>query len=115
MISGTRPGAYSARSSRSRSTLAAGTVVASSLGDLMLRRVAKPQGPTTGRGRNHRSWARRPSWATLEVQDSPSQEGSMDTSIRTIARRTIESPAGGLVATALAWAVAWPWLAHRRR
>jgi hypothetical protein len=39
----------------------------------------------------------------------------MDTSIRTIARRTIESPAGGLVATALAWAVAWPWLAQRRR
>src|SRR5512132_248256 len=42
MISGTRPGAYSARDWRSRSTLAAGTAVASSLGDLMLRRVAQP-------------------------------------------------------------------------
>lgn len=39
----------------------------------------------------------------------------MGTSIRTIVRRTIESPAGGLVATVLAWAVAWPWLANRRR
>jgi hypothetical protein len=39
----------------------------------------------------------------------------MDTSIWTIVRRTIESPAGGLVASALAWAVAWPWLAHHRR
>jgi hypothetical protein len=39
----------------------------------------------------------------------------MGTSIRTIARRTIDSPAGGLVATALAWAVFEPWLAHRRR
>jgi hypothetical protein len=39
----------------------------------------------------------------------------MSTSIRTIVGRTIESPAGGLIATALAWAVAWPWLTHRRR
>jgi hypothetical protein len=39
----------------------------------------------------------------------------MGTSMRTIVRRTIESPAGGLVATALAWAVAWPWLTHHRR
>jgi hypothetical protein len=39
----------------------------------------------------------------------------MGTSMRTIVRRTIESPAGGLVATALAWAVALPWLAHRHR
>jgi hypothetical protein len=38
----------------------------------------------------------------------------MGTSMRTIVRRTIESPAGGLVATVLAWAVAWPWLTHRR-
>jgi hypothetical protein len=39
----------------------------------------------------------------------------MGSSIRAIVRRTIESPAGGLVATALAWAVVWPWLSHRRR
>jgi hypothetical protein len=39
----------------------------------------------------------------------------MSTSIRTIVRRTIESPAGGLATTALAWTVAWPWLTHRRR
>jgi hypothetical protein len=32
----------------------------------------------------------------------------MGTSIRTIVRRAIESPAGGLVTTALAWAVIWP-------
>jgi hypothetical protein len=41
--------------------------------------------------------------------------GTMGTSIRTIVRRTLESPAGGLVTTALAWAVVWPWLSHRRR
>jgi hypothetical protein len=39
----------------------------------------------------------------------------MGSSIRGIVRRTIESPAGGLVATALAWAAVWPWLSHRRR
>jgi hypothetical protein len=39
----------------------------------------------------------------------------MGTTMRTIVRHTIESPAGGLVATALTWAVAWPWLTHRRR
>jgi hypothetical protein len=39
----------------------------------------------------------------------------MGTSMRTIVRRTIESPAGGLVATALAWAVAWPWLTYHRK
>jgi hypothetical protein len=38
----------------------------------------------------------------------------MGSSIRAVVRRTIESPAGGLVATALAWAVVWPWLSHRR-
>jgi hypothetical protein len=39
----------------------------------------------------------------------------MGSSIRAIVRRTIESPAGGLVATALTWAVVWPLLSHRRR
>jgi hypothetical protein len=39
----------------------------------------------------------------------------MGTSIRSIVRRTIESPAGGLAATALVWAVVWPWLVHRPR
>jgi hypothetical protein len=38
----------------------------------------------------------------------------MGSAIRAIVRRTIESPAGGLVATALAWAVVWPWLSRRR-
>ena len=35
--------------------------------------------------------------------------------IQTIVRRTFEAPAGGLVTTALAWAVVWPWLSHRHR
>lgn len=39
----------------------------------------------------------------------------MNSPIRSAVRRTIESPAGGLVATALAWVIAWPWLSHRRR
>jgi hypothetical protein len=39
----------------------------------------------------------------------------MCNSIRVIVRRTIGSPAGGLVATALTWAIVWPLLAHRRR
>ncbi|HEY6708154.1 MAG TPA: hypothetical protein VJB61_11255 [Actinomycetota bacterium] len=39
----------------------------------------------------------------------------MSSSIRSMVRRTIESPAGGLVVTALAWAVAWPWLSHGQR
>jgi hypothetical protein len=39
----------------------------------------------------------------------------MSSSTRSVVRRTIESPAGGLVATALAWAIAWPWLSHHRR
>jgi hypothetical protein len=39
----------------------------------------------------------------------------MDTSIWTVVRRTTESPGGGLVVSALAWAVAWPWLGYRRR
>jgi hypothetical protein len=43
------------------------------------------------------------------------EESKMGSSIRAIVRRTIESPAGGLVATALTWAVVWPLLSHRRR
>jgi len=39
----------------------------------------------------------------------------MGRAIRAAVRCTIESRAGGLVATALAWAVVWPWLSHRRR
>jgi len=39
----------------------------------------------------------------------------MGSAIRAAVRRTIGSPAGGLVATALAWAVVWRWLSHRRR
>jgi hypothetical protein len=39
----------------------------------------------------------------------------MSSSIRSVVQRTIESPAGGLVATALAWSIAWPWLSYRRR
>jgi hypothetical protein len=39
----------------------------------------------------------------------------MGSSIRAAVRRTVDSPAGGLVATALAWAVVWPWLSRRRR
>jgi hypothetical protein len=39
----------------------------------------------------------------------------MSSSIPAILRRTVESPAGGLVAAAMVWAAAWPWLSHRRR
>jgi hypothetical protein len=39
----------------------------------------------------------------------------MVNSIRAILRRTIESPAGGLITTAAAWAILWPWLSHRHR
>lgn len=39
----------------------------------------------------------------------------MSSSILALVRRTIQSPAGGIVATAVAWAVAWPWLSYRRR
>jgi hypothetical protein len=39
----------------------------------------------------------------------------MGSSVQAAVRRTIESPAGGLVATALAWAVVWPWLSRRHR
>ena len=39
----------------------------------------------------------------------------MGTSIRAITRRAIASPAGGLITTTVAWAIAWPWLTHRRR
>jgi hypothetical protein len=42
------------------------------------------------------------------------EESKIGSSIRAIVRRTMGSPAGGLVATALAWAVVWPWLSHRR-
>jgi hypothetical protein len=30
-------------------------------------------------------------------------------------RDLMESPAGGLAATAAVWALAWPWLSYRRR
>jgi hypothetical protein len=39
----------------------------------------------------------------------------MDSWIRVITRHMMESPAGGLVATAAVWAAAWPWLSDRRR
>ena len=39
----------------------------------------------------------------------------MSSSIRMIERRAIASPAGGLVMVLCVWAVAWPWLARRRR
>jgi hypothetical protein len=35
--------------------------------------------------------------------------------IRQAIRHTIESPASGLVTAGVVWAVAAPWLAHRRR
>ena len=38
----------------------------------------------------------------------------MSNSIRAILRHTIESPAGGLITTAAAWAILWPWLSHHR-
>jgi hypothetical protein len=39
----------------------------------------------------------------------------MNRAIRALARRTIASPAGGLVVTAVIWAAFWPFLADRRR
>jgi len=39
----------------------------------------------------------------------------MNRAIRALARRTIESPAGGLVVTAVVWAAFWPWLSDRRQ
>lgn len=39
----------------------------------------------------------------------------MGNSVRAILRRTVESPAGGLITTAAAWAILWPWLSHRHR
>jgi hypothetical protein len=39
----------------------------------------------------------------------------MGSSIRAIVRRMMESPAGGLVATAAVWTLAWPWLSYRRQ
>jgi hypothetical protein len=38
----------------------------------------------------------------------------MNRAIRALPRRTIASPAGGLVVTAVIWAASWPWLADRR-
>jgi hypothetical protein len=46
---------------------------------------------------------------------APKPKGQMmGSSIRTIVRRTVESPAGGLVTALCAWAVVWPWLSRRR-
>jgi hypothetical protein len=55
----------------------------------------------------------RPRPSGCRISASP-KECTMGASIQTIVRRTLESPAGGLVTTALAWAVMWPWLPHRR-
>jgi hypothetical protein len=49
------------------------------------------------------------------MEGSVPEGEAMSSAILSVVRRTTESPAGGLVVTALAWVVVWPWLSHHQR